>query len=220
MRPLRCSVLPGAEIFSARSVFHFRNKKQIVSCCVNNCGMLLAFSEQLSMRATTNRLESCANWAIIVLLLVVLVTAAEHRIQRRPVPNATNATRIGSKLKLDGIDWSTSRSTFVLVISTTCRFCNESEGFYRSLSETAVVSKARLIAVLPQPTTETSKYLRAHSIQTEKVLQSPLGSIGVSGTPTILEVDSDGVIRNSWFGKLGKEKELEVKLEMSREGRK
>ncbi|MFN2576679.1 MAG: hypothetical protein ABR607_03205 [Pyrinomonadaceae bacterium] len=33
-------------------------------------------------------------------------------------------------------------------------------------------------------------------------MQSPLGSVGVSGTPTVILIDNGGAVRDSWVGKL------------------
>jgi len=83
----------------------------------------------------------------------------------------------------------------------TCHFCSESGPFYQSL-EQQKPSDVGLIAVLPQEVEESRDYLSKLGLKTSDVIQSSLGAIGVSGTPTILLVDNNGRLTASWAGKL------------------
>ena len=42
------------------------------------------------------------------------------------------------------------------------------------------------------------------------VVQSPLGIVGVSGTPTLILIDRDGTVRDSWVGKLSEAQATKV----------
>jgi hypothetical protein len=55
-----------------------------------------------------------------------------------------------------------------------------------------------------------AKYLADLGIAVDDVRQARLTSLGIRGTPTLLLVNKDGVVRSSWVGRLRPEKELEV----------
>ena len=60
----------------------------------------------------------------------------------------------------------------------------------------------RLMAVLPQPVDEGRRYLNNLGVSINDVVQASLGSVGVSGTPTLILIDNNGVVTGSWVGKL------------------
>jgi len=104
---------------------------------------------------------------------------------------------------LPGIDWSKSTRTVVLALSTTCHFCSESAPFYQKLQQQKPNS-VRLVAVLPEAVEDSRNYLNklGVSVSTSDIVQSSLASVGVSGTPTLLFIDNQGSVTDSWVGKL------------------
>jgi hypothetical protein len=108
--------------------------------------------------------------------------------------------QVGTKISLPGIDWSSKR-TVLLVLSTKRRFCTESAPFYRNLQQKKAKDVA-IIAVFPQPVADSTDYLNEIGVSASRVVQAGLASVGVSGTPTLLLIDGDGIIRDSWVGKL------------------
>ena len=99
----------------------------------------------------------------------------------------------------------------MLALSTGCHFCTESASFYKELvQKRAKQGNIRLIAVLPQPVDAGRKYLSDLGIAVDDVRQLAPNSLGVHGTPTLLLVNKDGVVTDSWRGKLSPDKELEV----------
>ncbi|SPF53650.1 exported hypothetical protein [Candidatus Sulfopaludibacter sp. SbA4] len=145
-----------------------------------------------------------------VLIKVYLVPASSPRVPPA-APPAVAATSVGSSLKgqLPGVDWSKNGRTLVLAISTQCHFCKESTPFYRRL-EQEVGKVVKMVAVLPQPAHEAEQYLKDEGVQVDQVKQVSLGTIGVRGTPTILLVDSKGVVTKVWTGKLKAEEQEQV----------
>ena len=110
----------------------------------------------------------------------------------------------GKKIAVPGLDFGASRSTLILALSSTCHFCNESMGFYKSLaaSRTRDSKDLRIVAVFPQAATYAEEHLKSKDVSVDGVLSAPLASIGVIGTPTLILVDSKGVVQESWRGKL------------------
>jgi thiol-disulfide isomerase/thioredoxin len=129
--------------------------------------------------------------------------AAETTAPRSPAPTSPQRQliQVGKKIALPGIDWSKSARTVVLALSTGCHFCSESAPFYQKLQQQNP-SNVRLVAVLPQSVEEGRNYLTKLGVSLNEVVQAPLASVSVSGTPTLLLINHDGVVTDSWVGKL------------------
>ncbi len=116
----------------------------------------------------------------------------------------------GTKITIPGVEWSNSQRTVVLALSTHCHFCSASGPFYKRLQEAARVRGVRIIAVLPQPTDEALSYLQNLGLSISVVRQAPLVNVSVTATPTLMMVDSQGVVTDGWTGQLPPEFEKEV----------
>ena len=169
------------------------------------------------------KVEVLANLAVIVASIVlcsVLVKkyffapkqAAAAATSTSPFsvnPKSRSALQPGTKISLPGIDWTKSNRTLVLALSTTCHFCTESAPFYQKLQQQKP-SDLRLIAVLPQTTDQSRTYLDKLGVAIPEIVQSPIASIGASGTPTMILVDSEGKVQESWVGRLSEEESARV----------
>ncbi|HLG17506.1 MAG TPA: hypothetical protein VJH03_23885 [Blastocatellia bacterium] len=164
------------------------------------------------------RVELFANIAIIALAVIAgFVLIRNHLLERTLPPQAARRPDppvippAGTKIFLPGVSWDQSERTLLLVLSTDCRFCAESADFYRRLAqETAASPSTRLMAVFSQDTEGARKYLSKLDVPVNDVKQSPLSSVGVRGTPSLLLVDNSGAVTESWFGRLSAAKETEV----------
>jgi hypothetical protein len=113
------------------------------------------------------------------------------------------------KINLPEVDWRKSEQTLLLVLSTTCHYCSESTAFYQQLVKERS-GNTRIIAALPQAVDESQDYLKRHDVLVDEVRQINLDSIGVSGTPTLILVNDDGAVKDTWVGKLPKPVQAEV----------
>lgn len=159
----------------------------------------------------TRIIESSANVAIIIVaILVAIALIRTYLLGAPPQQRVTNATPPSEGSQIPGLDinWQASEQTLVLAISSSCHFCTESAPFYKKLISGK--RNMRVIAVLPQPIDEGKAYLNRLGIVVDEVKQLSLESIGVRGTPTLLLIDSSGVVKKSWIGKLLPEEELTV----------
>lgn len=130
---------------------------------------------------------------------------------RRPVPESP----VGKTITLENINWKENKKTLVLYVSTTCRYCTESSSFYQRLVQENSARGVPIVAVMPQPIEEATAYLKANNVNIWQVYNSSLESIGVRATPTLLLVDENGVVVESWRGKLAENKEAEVISKLS-----
>lgn len=160
------------------------------------------------------RAEFITNVAIVVAAVLIggVLVKRYFLTTSDLVENRNNKPPIlaGTRISLAGVDWGTNGATLLLVVSSGCHFCSESAPFYRRLLQEVEGSTVRLVAVLPQQIGEGKAYLNSLSVPIDEVRQAPLSSLGVSGTPTLILVDSTGVVTESWLGRLPPEKESEV----------
>lgn len=161
------------------------------------------------------KIEVLANIAIIVVALLLGVVLVKRYILSPSDAQKKNAISaaipIGAKIHLDNIDWGKYRRTLLIVVASGCHFCSESAPFYQRLAQQmAGKSNIQMIAVLPEPPDEGQKYLRQLGVPIKDVVQASLSSIEVRGTPTLVLVSDQGVVLDSWIGKLPVDKETEV----------
>lgn len=163
------------------------------------------------MKNLTRRIEVASNVAIIIVALLVGVVAVKRYVLTDQSARANPQILAGSKVSMLDVDWSKSDQTLLLVLQKGCRFCTESAPFYRRLAQSAAQgrSNTQLIAVLPQDEREGRAYLNDLGVPIE-TKQATVGSLGASGTPTLILVNKAGEVKASWVGKLPAEKESEV----------
>lgn len=168
------------------------------------------------MNNLAKRIEFIANLSIIIvaiLLSSVLIKNhlfTNHKIQNtNPVSKADTQVQKGTKISLPDVDWQKHEQTLLLALSTTCRYCSESNVFYQQLTKERS-NNTGIIAILPQSIEESKKYLESHGVSVDEIKQARLDSIGVSSTPTVILVDSSGTVKDSWIGKLLKTDEAQV----------
>jgi len=169
------------------------------------------------MKNIARTIEVVANVAIILVAIslgTVLISRTIRNYRPAIVVPANTAPVKDQKIQLPGVDWSKNEKTLVMAISSTCHFCSESAAFYRDIRARTNI---HTVAVLPQSINEGRNYLSSLGVQADEVLQVPLSSIDVSGTPTLMLVGRDGTVIRTWLGKLPPDLEKEVLLSVGAE---
>jgi hypothetical protein len=168
-------------------------------CCLKGCLM-------------PRGIERTANIAIIVLCAIVAVQAV--RKFRDPAPRSISPPKAGERLAaIPSVDYGTAPLTLVMALRQSCKYCAESMPFYRDLvtQRTKRGVPLRLVVVAPESKSETETYLRDQHLSVDMVVQSELSRISVPGTPTLILVDRQGVVRGSWIGKISVDQEAIVR---------
>ena len=157
------------------------------------------------------KVELTANLAIIIVACLLATVLVKNYLVNKPTapPNDSQSQPISSPIvsSLD-IDWRKSKQTLLLAVSSTCHFCTESASFYKQLAKER--GSTRLVAVFPQPITEGRNYLEALGVTVDEIRQAPFNSLNVQATPTLILIDSNGLVIKSWIGKLEEEQQHEV----------
>ena len=158
-------------------------------------------------RRFTKSLEVAVNLALLCAFLAVATVA----VKRFWSPQQTLLQpTVGTKLSLQGPNWSSARENLVLVLSVGCHYCSESAEFYKKLVPAASDARLHVLAILPQTPSESRAYLDKLGVSIQDIFESPLHSVDTSGTPTLLLVDQSGRIEKTWVGKLNAEREQQV----------
>ena len=166
------------------------------------------------MRNWYKKIEFASNIAIIVVALLlggIFVIRYWSPYSANTQPLEVENVKGGTKLLLPNVDWNKNSKSVVLAISPACRYCTDSLPFYRKL---AAQKNDRdgfsVIVIAPQSVSETQEYLNKNGIKADDVRQTALSAINVRATPTLIVLDNQGTVVNSWVGKLSLTKEAEV----------
>jgi thioredoxin-related protein len=163
-------------------------------------------------RTVAPKIELIANICTIAAAFVFVVSIGWFFLRyNASLLNSRSSIQKGTKMMLPDVNWSTSPKTLLLVLSTDCKYCTASAPFYRRLvNNAAETANTRLIAIFPQSTNESRKYLAKQEVKIDALKQAVPASVGVRGTPTLILVDSNGVVIQSWDGMVRPDVESEV----------
>jgi len=146
-------------------------------------------------------IELGAQIAIAIAVLVVSGVLVKRLLFPRP-PNAANMPRIsvGERLNVSGADWKQNGKSLVFFLNKDCHYCTTSAPFYRQLIEEVRNRNVKALAILPNPIEEAKAYVRSVDLPIEDIRSGLLSSYNISGTPTVVFVNSEGIVRRVWFG--------------------
>lgn len=169
------------------------------------------------MTGILKKAELVANIAIIVVAVLLASVLVKNYLwqsnslqgNQKAGTGSEQGIEIGSKVSLPDVDWQKNKQTLLLVLSTTCHFCSESAPFYQQLVKERDAN-TRIVAVMPQPVSQGKDYLNRLGVTVDEIKQSPLSSVGIRGTPTLILIDSNGIVKESWVGKLPDSEEAKV----------
>jgi hypothetical protein len=158
------------------------------------------------------RVDTVVNVAILF-TCVVMSTAVIYRWTVSPTSRAPQLREIkvgDSAEALPGVSYA-APLTLVMYVRSSCHFCTESMSFYHSLTA-GRFNDVKIIAVSPEDVSVTQKYLHDHDVVTDQVV-SHRGRIG--GTPTLVGVDSKGIVRRVWAGAQTTSGEQEIRAALA-----
>lgn len=160
-------------------------------------------------------IEIASNVAIIGLALLIgffLTTKLSSRpTEIAPSTQSGNRLQRGATMPAGILDFSTNDKNLLLVLSTACHYCTASIPFYKQLIEkNAINGSVRIVASFPQDEPTIKRYLSENRLTFDSVIVATPSQMLAGGTPTLILVNRDGAIVNSWIGKLTPELEKDV----------
>jgi hypothetical protein len=159
------------------------------------------------------RLEKATNVAIIVACVFLVGTLARnYYLSRNSDLSAVPEIPKGTEIKLPIAGQQSAVPTLVLALSKNCHFCSESVPFYQKLTafKNSSPQGLRLVAVLPDKQEEAEAYVKGNGIGVDAVVSMPVTNLGVRGTPTLLLLDGQNKLEETWVGKLSDAQESQM----------
>lgn len=157
------------------------------------------------------KIELLANVAIVMVTLMLGVVIVKQYFLAGTSKAIVKEVAAGTKISLPDVDWGKNHQTMLLVLAQGCHYCADSAPFYQKLlRETEQRGQVKLMAVFPPGSSDGKKYLNDLGVPIKEVKMASLDSIGITGTPSLILVNSEGVVTNVWLGQLPPEKESEV----------
>lgn len=157
------------------------------------------------------KIEMLANVAIVTVALLIGVVVVKQYFFAAAAKATVKGVAAGTKISLPDVDWEKNHQTMLLVLAQGCHYCSDSAPFYQKLlRETERRGQVKLMAVFPQGSSDGKEYLNGLGLPIKEVKMASLDAIGITGTPSLILVNSEGVVTDVWFGQLPPEKESEV----------
>jgi hypothetical protein len=159
-------------------------------------------------------LDKIANIAIISVALLMGFVIIKNYLFEKANNTQTLSAVVGRKVSLSEVGFEKSSLSVVLLLSTQCRYCAQSMPFYKALSDMRrkPESSFQLFTVFPQDRLTVESHLKDFGLSTDAIETGPkfFQEMGVLTTPTLLLVNSKGVIEKAWAGELTVNSQNEV----------
>jgi len=149
-----------------------------------------------------------------VVVAIAIVITAGFLVKRTVFPGQSNGARgpaitAGERLNVPTIDWEQNKKSLVFFLKKDCPYCTSSADFYRQLMDEATKRDVKCIAVLPNSPEDARKYLQYLELPFENIYTGPVEGSKIQGTPTIVFVDKNGIVKSVWIGaQADREKEM------------
>lgn len=167
-----------------------------------------------------SRLEKITHFFLIAVCCASLAALGQGYLSRRDQASprlvsatstggATHRIQVGERFALAGVDWSHSPTNVVIDIRSGCQYCEASLPFYQELTQAGRQHSAAVsvFAVSSDTAEVLNTFLTKAGVTVDRIIQANPGSLGIPGTPTVLLVDANGIIRERYLGKLGESQE-------------
>lgn len=156
------------------------------------------------MKSTlVKKIEVFTNIAIIVVALVLCAVLVKKFILTDDAAKPKKEIAVGEKVNFEQINWASNKHTLVMVLSKDCRYCTQSVPFYQKINqEFANNPSVKIAAVFPQDVPTAQEYLKSHNLDIAQIYQASPSAVGAGGTPTLMLVDAEGKVVESWYGQL------------------
>jgi hypothetical protein len=158
-----------------------------------------------------SKLEKATHICLITVSLVSLVVILEKRFANVIYAKPSPTELVGKHLEVAGPVWASSKVHAVLYLGVHCQYCAASMPFYRQLSELRTDGKSAtmLWAVSKDPPGEIKDLLAKEQVYVSGIYRTQK-DLAIRGTPTLLIVDSSGIVRRVFEGQLDLTREHEV----------
>ena len=147
-----------------------------------------------------DKIEIATNLLIIAVLVLIGGSYVKARLGHHP-----ERLSVGDRIAAPpGYDWREHAQTLVVAVRAGCIYCERSYPLYQRLEglEHDNHLKAHMLVVMPDNKETGAALLSTHGITSQNIPGTLLNNMKVYGTPTLLLVDANGRLLQSWIGEL------------------
>jgi thioredoxin-related protein len=167
----------------------------------------------LKWRKLRSLLEVTTNILVVLVVLgAVAIIARNYFASRRT--ESPSKIQVGTIFPaIPQIRVNQSRKTLILALSVHCRFCIQSIPLYHRLAEAARENKDSfsIVAIFLDKESElVSKFAEEHKLAILAIPTVDFASAKIAKTPTLVLVDNNSKVLESWVGQLPEDQEKDV----------
>lgn len=147
---------------------------------------------------------------LVVVLAIIIVTGI---VVKKYVFDSTDPIQkieIEQKFSIPEVNWEQNGQTLLLAVKIDCPFCEMSAPFFRQLSDEGSKRNIKIEVVSSDSVEDSKIYLEKFNISVQRVHQISLRKYGFIGTPTLLFVNQDGIVKDMWVGKIDSQNSITV----------
>ena len=147
-----------------------------------------------------DKIEIATNLLIIVALVLIGGSYVKARLGHH-----SERLSVGERIDApSGYDWHEHAQTLVVAVRAGCIYCEHSYPLYKRLEglERDDQLKAHMLVVMPDSKETGAALLSSHGLASQNIPGTLLNNMKVYGTPTLLLVDANGRLLQSWIGEL------------------
>lgn len=164
----------------------------------------------MNANAIQNKIELCANIAIVVFVIFAGVVLTKHLNPKEATPSdGFQSIKIGTKLSLPEVNWAKNRQTLLFALKKGCEGCIRSAPFYRRIAS-EFKTHFRSVALLSEAPQDARRYVNDLGLNVDEVRQVSFLTLGIMYVPSLIVVDTEGVVTNVWVGLPTPEREFEI----------
>ena len=141
--------------------------------------------------------------------LCVVLLAFFAKAYMCPAPTTVTPPQQSMQIDETVANFSEASQTLIVALRSDCRYCQESMPFYRRLLNGDRRDMQIVVAASPGDT-GIINYLASEGVKPDSIVLVEPYALPVSGTPTLLLVDSEGLVTHAWMGLLDADREAEV----------
>lgn len=155
-------------------------------------------------------LRTIADTALVIAAVFVAAVAGQTYYRAgAQVPGEPRIVKPQEQLSLPGVDFTKGQRTLLLVLRSSCPFCEKSMPFYSRMMATKS-KDSQVVVVGGEDEKILNNYLKVHDVAVDSIAVVTPESTPSQVTPTAILVDRKGVVSNVWRGQLPPDKENEV----------
>jgi hypothetical protein len=137
----------------------------------------------------------------LLIIAGVIVGSYWRAAPSSQVSSSVRRPTVGSTIAISDEQFSAHEETLILALQDGCHYCSDSASFYQRLEHMAQdKSGLHLMIIMPRP--DAHDYINKLGLTIGDIKIMPFDGLNIGGTPTLILVDKNSVIRKAWIGKL------------------